>query len=130
MKWRYKKIITISLCVNAILLICLGLYLSTYKDTSQQFHRGNYIEVNNNNNYFNLDLDNYSIEYYNGQYFTSEIQVLNDSIMASEIEPFGKCLLILENGTQNINLIFEKKDSYAVIAFLFKGDEFVKMEHH
>ena len=75
MKWRYKKIITISLCVNAILLICFGLYLSTYKDTSQQFHRGNYIEVNNNNNYFNLDLDNYSIEYYNGEYFASEIKL-------------------------------------------------------
>ena len=112
-----------------IFVVCFGLYLNTYKDNIQQFHRGNYVEANNNNNYFNLDLDNQSIEYYNGEYFTSEIQVLNDSIIATEIEPFGKCLLTLENGTQNINLIFEKRDSYAFVTFSFRGNEFVKMEH-
>ena len=69
------------------------------------------------------------IEYYNGEYFASEIQILNDSIIATEIEPFGKCLLTLENGTQNINLIFEKRDSYAFVTFSFRGNEFVKMEH-
>ena len=49
-----------------IFVVCFGLYLNTYKDNIQQFDRGNYVEANNNNNYFNLDLDNQSIEYYNG----------------------------------------------------------------
>ncbi len=53
-----------------IFVVCLGLYLNTYKDNIQQFHRGNYVEANNNNNYFNLDLDNQSIEYYNGEAYT------------------------------------------------------------
>lgn len=130
MKKKYKKIIISILFVNIILVICLGLYLKTYKDNPQQFHQGNYIEINNNNNYFNLDLDNQSIEYYNGKYYISEIQVLNDNILTTEIEPFGKCLLIVENGSQNIDLIINKNDNYAVITFLFKGNEFIKIEHH
>ncbi len=129
MKQRCSKTIIGILLANVIFVVCLGLYLNTYKDNIQQFHQGNYVEANNNNNYFNLDLDNQSIEYYNGEYFTSEIQVLNDSIIVTEIEPFGKCLLTLENGTQNINLIFEKRNSYAFVTFSFRGNEFVKMEH-
>lgn len=129
MKQRCNKTIMGILLVNVIFVVCFGLYLNAYKDNIQQFHRGNYVEANNNNNYFNLDLDNQSIEYYNGEYFASEIQILNDSIIATEIEPFGKCLLTLENGTQNINLIFEKRDSYAFVTFSFRGNEFVKMEH-
>lgn len=129
MKQRCSKTIIGILLANVIFVVCLGLYLNTYKDNIQQFHRGNYVEANNNNNYFNLDLDNQSIEYYNGEYFTSEIQVLNDSIIVTEIEPFGKCFLTLENGTQNLNLIFEKRDSYAFVTFSFRGNEFVKMEH-
>jgi hypothetical protein len=129
MKQRCSKTIIGILLANVIFVVCLGLYLNTYKDNIQQFHQGNYVEANNNNNYFNLDLDNQSIEYYNGEYFASEIQVLNDSIIVTEIEPFGKCLLTLENGTQNINLIFEKRNSYAFVTFSFRGNEFVKMEH-
>ncbi len=129
MKQRCSKTIIGILLANVIFVVCLGLYLNTYKDNIQQFHQGNYVEANNNNNYFNLDLDNQSIEYYNGEYFTSEIQVLNDSIIVTEIEPFGKCFLTLENGTQNLNLIFEKRDSYAFVTFSFRGNEFVKMEH-
>lgn len=130
MKNKYKKIIISILFVNIILVICHGVYLNTYKDNLQQFHQGNYIEINNNNNYFNLNLDNQSIEYYNGKYYISEIRVLNDNILTTEIEPFGKCLLILKNGTQDINLIIKKNDNYEIITFLFNGNEFIKIEHH
>ena len=61
MKQRCSKTIMGILLVNVIFVVCFGLYLNAYKDNIQQFHRGNYVEANNNNNYFNLDLYNQSI---------------------------------------------------------------------
>jgi hypothetical protein len=123
-------IITILVSVNIIVLLMLGLNFQNYQENLQQFHQGNYVKDNNNNIYFNLDLDNESIEYYNEKYFTSKIEVLNDNILTTELEPFGRCLLVIKGGTKNIDLIIPSNDSYEVITFLFKGNEFVKIEYH
>lgn len=127
---KKKIIVSIFVSINIIGLILLGLYSKTNKDNLQQFHQGNYVEENNNNIYFNLNLDNQSIEYYNEKYFISKIQILNDNILTTEIEPFGKCLLVVEYGTKNINLIIPSNNSYKVITFLFKSNEFIKIEYH
>lgn len=127
---KYNKIVIGILFVIMFLVILFGLYLNIHKDNLQGFYQGNYVEIDNHNNYFNLNLDNHSIEYYNGEYYLSEIQVLDDNILVTEIEPFGECLLIAENGTENIDLIIKNNDNYEVISFQFKGKEFIKIEHH
>ena len=130
MKKKYNKIVISILFVIMFLVILFGLYLNIHKANLQGFHQGNYVEINNQNNYFNLNLDNHSIEYYNGECYLSEIQVLDDNILVTEIEPFGECLLIAENGTKNIDLIIKNNDKYGVISLQFKGKEFIKIEHH
>jgi hypothetical protein len=51
-------------------------------------------------------------------------------MLTTEIEPFGKCLWVVDNGTKNINPIIPNNDSYEIVTFLFKGNEFVRVDYH
>lgn len=129
MKQKNKIITGILLFTTIIIVICLRLYFNCNKNNSQQLLQGNYVEVDNSKSYFNLNLNEQTIEYYDGEeYFQSNIQFLNKSILTTKIAPFGKCILVAEN--RNINLIMYKNNDYVIVVFSFRGPEFIKIEHH
>lgn len=123
-----KTIIYVLAIIYTVCVFLFGFTLNRSKETIQPFYRGYYVEVNDDHVYFNLRLEDKSIEFYNGDYFQSQFQLLKENILVTEIKPLGKCILVAQQ--QNINCIVLNNDSFNIVTFVFKSNEYIKIEHN
>lgn len=123
-----KTIIYVLAIIYTVCVFLFGFTLNRSKETIQPFYGGHYVDVNDNHVYFNLRLEDNSIEFYNGDYFQSQFQLLKENILVTEIKPLGKCILVAQQ--HDIHCIVLNNESYNIVTFIFKGNEYIKIEHN
>lgn len=74
-----KTIIYVLVIIYTICVFLFGFTLNRSKETIHPFYEGHYVDINDNHVYFNLRLEDNSIEFYNGDYFQSEVLQLQKS---------------------------------------------------